>query len=58
MGHLGETHETIRCIYGSTIQRRAEAAGMKGWRDKNCASMHRGHECPHELRKYGIDVIK
>lgn len=58
---MNERPAPVRCIFGSTIQRQAEAAGMTEYCDEHCHKASawagtRGHECPRELAKYGISV--
>lgn len=52
-----ERHDVVRCIYGVTVQRQAEGAGMLEWCNEHCTKgYHRGHECPAELRKHNIKI--
>lgn len=54
----GNTVRLVRCIYGSGIQKRAEAAGMTEYCDQHCGDGYRrGWECPYELRRHGINVF-
>lgn len=47
---------TVRCIYGSTVQRYAEHHGMRDWCDKHCVDgIVRGTACYAKLMEAGID---
>lgn len=54
-------NNVVHCIYGSAVQRQAEAAGMKAWCDEHCHKKSdwagtRGHECPRKLNEHGIRI--
>lgn len=45
----------VRCIYGSGVQKEAEAKGLKAWCDEHCKDgFQRGTECYWKLLEAGI----
>lgn len=47
--------ELVRCIFGSGVQRQAEAAGMRRWCDEHCKDgFMRSCECAGKLKEQGI----
>jgi hypothetical protein len=47
--------QTVRCTYGSEVQRGAEAAGMREWCNRHHgAGIEREPDCYHMLRSLGL----